>query len=53
MDAEQKVLLVPDPDKAREIARQAMAFYLSPSNYRDIWTNLGLTDEDLDGGGSN
>jgi hypothetical protein len=32
--AEQKVLLVTEPGKAREIARQAMAFYLSLSNYR-------------------
>jgi hypothetical protein len=44
------VLLVPEPGKAREIARQAMAFYLSLSNDHNNWKRLGFTDEDLDGG---
>jgi hypothetical protein len=47
------VLLVTEPSKAREIARQAMAFYLPPSNYRNNWKRLGFTDEDLDDGGTN
>jgi probable F420-dependent oxidoreductase len=34
---EQKVLLVTDPSKAREVARQAMAFYLPLTNYRNNW----------------
>ena len=49
---EQKVLLVAEPSKAREIARQTMAFYLPLPNYRNNWKRLGFTDEDLDGGGS-
>ena len=49
---EQKVLLVADPGKAREIARQTMAFYLPLTNYRNNWKRLGFTDDDLAGGGS-
>ena len=49
---EQKVLLVTDPSKARDIARQALAFYLPLVNYRNSWKRQGFTDEDLDGGGS-
>jgi len=49
---EQKVLLVTDPTKAREVARQAMAFYLPLTNYRNNWKRLGFSDEDLSGGGS-
>jgi probable F420-dependent oxidoreductase len=50
---EQKVLLLADPGKARELARQAMAFYLPLVNYRNNWKRLGFTDKDLAGGGSN
>ena len=46
---EQKVLLVAESSKAREIA----PFYLPLSNYRNNWKRLGFTDEDLDNGGSN
>lgn len=49
---EQKVLLVAEPSKAREVARQALAFYLSLPNYRNNWKRLGFTDADLDAGGS-
>ena len=49
---EQKVLLVTDPSKAREVARQAMAFYLPLPNYRNNWLRLGFSDEDLTDGGS-
>jgi probable F420-dependent oxidoreductase len=49
---EQKVLLVTDPAKARELARQAMAFYLPLTNYRANWQRLGFSDEDLASGGS-
>jgi probable F420-dependent oxidoreductase len=49
---EQKVLLVNEPTKAREIARQVMAFYLPLTNYRNNWKRLGFADEDLEGGGS-
>jgi len=43
---------VTDPSKAREVARQAMAFYLPLTNYRNNWLRLGFSDVDLAGGGS-
>ena len=49
---EQKVLLVTDGTKAREVARQAMAFYLPLPNYRQNWQRLGFHEEDLANGGS-
>src|SRR5205823_6028614 len=49
---EQKILLVAEPSKAREIARQAMAFYLPLVNYRNACKRLGFTDDDLESGGS-
>jgi probable F420-dependent oxidoreductase len=49
---EQKVLLVSDPAKARGLARQAMAFYLPLTNYRNNWKRLGFSDEDLAGSAS-
>jgi probable F420-dependent oxidoreductase len=49
---EQKVLLVTDATKAREVARQAMAFYLPLPNYRHNWQRLGFREEDLANGGS-
>jgi hypothetical protein len=42
----------PEPDKARELARQAMAFYLPLVNYRNNWRRLGFSEEDLAGGGT-
>lgn len=50
---EQKVLLVSDADKARSLARQAMAFYLPLPNYRNNWKRPGFGDEDMEAGGSN
>ena len=49
---EQKVLLVSDPTKAREVARQTMAFYMPLPNYRNNWHRLGFSEEDLADGGS-
>jgi probable F420-dependent oxidoreductase len=49
---EQKVLLVRDATKAREVARQTMAFYMSLTNYRNNWRRLGFSEGDLAGGGS-
>jgi probable F420-dependent oxidoreductase len=49
---EQKVLLVKDPSKAREVARQTMAFYMPLPNYRQNWLRLGFSEEDLAQGGS-
>jgi probable F420-dependent oxidoreductase len=42
---EQKVLLVNEPAKAREIARQVMAFYLPLTNYRNNWKRLDSSSE--------
>jgi probable F420-dependent oxidoreductase len=49
---EQKVLLVTDPIKAREVARQTLAFYMPLANYRNNWLRLGFSEEDLADGGS-
>jgi probable F420-dependent oxidoreductase len=49
---EQKVLLATDPGKAREVARQAMAFYMPLANFRANWSRLGFSEEDLAGAGS-
>lgn len=49
---EQKVLLVNDPGKAREVARQTMAFYMPLPNYRNNWLRLGFTEADMADGGS-
>ena len=49
---EQKVLLVTDPGKAREVARQTMAVYMRLPNYRNNWLRLGFSEDDLAGGGS-
>jgi len=38
--------------EARELARQAMAFYLPLTNYRTNWLRLGFSDQDLANGGS-
>jgi hypothetical protein len=47
------VLLVTDSSKARKVARQAVAFYLPLTNYRNNWKRLGFSEEDLASGGSN
>jgi probable F420-dependent oxidoreductase len=49
---EQKVLLETDASKARRLARAAIAMYLELPNYRRNLKRFGLTDEDLDHGGS-
>jgi probable F420-dependent oxidoreductase len=49
---EQKVLLVTDPTKARTVARQALAFYLPLTHYRNNWQRLGFREDDLADGGS-
>lgn len=45
---EQGVILESDPDKAREMARQALGIYIKLPNYRNNWLRLGLTQEDID-----
>src|SRR4030095_7057759 len=49
---EQKVLLVTDPTKARQVARQTLAFYMPLANYRNNWLRMGFSEEDLADGGS-
>lgn len=44
---EHKVVLTNDADKAREIGRATVDFYLGLSNYVNNWKRLGFTDEDL------
>ena len=49
---EQKVLLLTDPGKARQVARQTLAFYMPLTNYRNNWLRLGFSEADLADGGS-
>ncbi|GAA3835301.1 LLM class F420-dependent oxidoreductase [Sphaerisporangium flaviroseum] len=49
---EQAVVLETDPDRARAIARDYMDFYLKLPNYLNNLRELGYTDADFDGGGS-
>jgi probable F420-dependent oxidoreductase len=49
---EQKVILETDPAKARPLARANAQIYLGLPNYRNNWKRMGLTDTDLENGGS-
>jgi probable F420-dependent oxidoreductase len=49
---EQKVLLVRDASKARDLARKAVAIYLGLPNYRNNLLRLGYRETDFDAGGS-
>jgi probable F420-dependent oxidoreductase len=49
---EQKVVLDPDPDRARALARGALTYYLRLSNYTNNLRRLGFSDADLADGGS-
>jgi len=49
---EQMVLLSTDAAKARQVARQTMAFYMPLPNYRNNWLRLGFSEQDLADGGS-
>jgi probable F420-dependent oxidoreductase len=49
---EQAVTLQTDPQRARELARGALTYYLRLSNYTNNWRRLGFTDADLADGGS-
>ena len=49
---EQKVLMITDAAKAREVARQMLAFYMPLPNYRNNWIRLGFSEQDLADGGS-
>lgn len=49
---EQKVILEADADKARALARPVASIYLGLPNYRNNWLRMGLTEADLENGGS-
>jgi probable F420-dependent oxidoreductase len=49
---EHKVVLDPDPDRARSLARQSVSPYLRLTNYTNNLRHLGWGDADLDGEGS-
>jgi len=44
---EQGVILEPDPGKARDMARDALAIYLKFPNYVNNWRRLGFSEEDV------
>lgn len=49
---EQKLILETDPAKARAIARAELELYLGLENYLNSWRELGFSDDDFAGGGS-
>ena len=49
---EQKVVMETDPAKARELARGVAQIYINLPNYRNNWLRMGLTEDDLENGGS-
>ncbi|MEE8243936.1 MAG: TIGR03620 family F420-dependent LLM class oxidoreductase [Pseudomonadales bacterium] len=49
---EQKVVCEPNADKARELARPVAGIYLGLPNYRNNWLRMGLSEADLENGGS-
>ncbi len=49
---EQAVVLESDPAKARKIARNFLALYLTLPNYTNNWLRLGFTEDDCKGEGS-
>jgi probable F420-dependent oxidoreductase len=49
---EQKVILEPDATKARDLARPVAQIYAGLPNYRNNWLRMGLSEEDLNDGGS-
>ncbi|WP_432028832.1 LLM class F420-dependent oxidoreductase [Streptomyces sp. 1222.5] len=46
------VVLETDPARARALAREALAMYLTMPNYTNNFLRLGFTEEDIAGGGS-
>ncbi|MER6343233.1 LLM class F420-dependent oxidoreductase [Streptomyces sp. NPDC001595] len=49
---ELKVVLESDPDRARALAREVIAFYLTLPNYTGNFLRHGFTEDDLADGGS-
>ncbi len=50
---EQKLILETDPAAARAIGRKRLAGALEAENYRNLWKELGFTEDDMANGGSN
>ncbi|WNI14363.1 LLM class F420-dependent oxidoreductase [Actinacidiphila sp. ITFR-21] len=46
------VVLDPDPARGRQVARQAIAYYLPLPNYTENWLRRGFVEADLADGGS-
>jgi probable F420-dependent oxidoreductase len=49
---EQAVILTDDADRARDLAREHCAFYMTAPNYRNSMLRLGFEERDLEEGGS-
>lgn len=49
---EQKIILCNDAATARSLARPVASIYLGLPNYRNNWLRMGLTEADLENGGS-
>jgi probable F420-dependent oxidoreductase len=49
---EHKVVLTTDAEKARELGRKTVGFYLDLSNYVNNWRRLGFTSDDVEQPGS-
>jgi probable F420-dependent oxidoreductase len=49
---ELSVILEPDPEAARALARRDLQAYLGLPNYTNTWKRFGFTDADLADGGS-
>lgn len=48
----QRVCLTRDASVARAVGRKLLSFYFELPNYRNLWTSLGYSTEDMDHGGS-
>lgn len=48
----QPTIFAADPDKARELARKAVAIYMPLKNYHRAWRERGFSDADFADGGS-
>jgi probable F420-dependent oxidoreductase len=49
---EQKVVLETNPDRARDVARKVLGFYMTASNYQNNWLRMGFNADDFANGGS-
>ena len=49
---EQAVILTDDAERARELMREHVAFYMTSPNYRNSMLRLGFEESDLEDGGS-